>query len=192
MLVWKKCRETSRDVAFGRHRDTREVLTTKRLPETAETDTTTTMGMTVIKLTSAEARTRFLHNKILRFQLGKSQRRQLILLTHPTSTSLPSFHSSHAISQLQGSLPKPSTRLYNTNTNNSSANKPNPRPQPSNIEPPVFDFKSLGLKGPVKVVVIAVICVLGTIETIFWVKVGLRWWNGESVDVEADEEGKKG
>lgn len=43
-----------------------------------------------------------------------------------------------------------------------------------------------------KVVVIAVVCVLGTIETVFWIKVGWRWWNGESVDVEADEEGKKG
>lgn len=148
--------------------------------------------MNAIRVTSAEARTRFLHNKILRFQIGKSQRRQLTLLTHPTSTSLSLFHSSHAISQLQGSLSKPTTRLYNTNTNNSPANKPNPKPQPSNIEPPVFEFKSLGLKGPVKVVVIAVVCVLGTIETIFWVKVGWRWWNGESVDVEVDEEGKKG
>lgn len=30
--------------------------------------------------------------------------------------------------------------------------------------------------------VIAVICVLGTVETVFWIKVGWRWWKGESQD----------
>lgn len=38
----------------------------------------------------------------------------------------------------------------------------------------------MGIKGPVKIVVIVVVCILATIETAFYIKVGLRWWNGEA------------
>lgn len=138
-----------------------------------------------------------LRNGIAHTQLKQFQQSQLTHLTYATSTPSPSFQPSYAACQRQTSFSKPVTRLYSTNNNNGTntnhnpAKKSNPKPQSSKIEPPVFDFKSLGLKGPVKIVVIAVISVLGTIETVFWVKVGWRWWKGESQGGEGEEDGQE-
>lgn len=86
---------------------------------------------------------------------------------------------------------RPATRNQSTSPRTSSkpsVDNARKNTKSSDVEVPVFDFKSLGLKGPVKVVVITVICILSTIETAFWVKVGWRWWNGESEDQEDAEE----
>ncbi|KFA69071.1 hypothetical protein S40285_10314 [Stachybotrys chlorohalonatus IBT 40285] len=53
---------------------------------------------------------------------------------------------------------------------------------PQEIETPSFDLASLGLGKNMKILVLAIISIFGTIETWFWCKVIWRWWRGESTD----------
>ncbi|VUC25093.1 unnamed protein product [Clonostachys rosea] len=55
------------------------------------------------------------------------------------------------------------------------------------IEMPSFDLSSLGLSKNMKILVLGIISIFGTIETWFWCKAIWRWWKGsetESVVVE--------
>lgn len=75
--------------------------------------------------------------------------------------------------------PRTTTRLQSTSSNNAPknpSNKSTEGSQPSSTQPAAFDFNSLGLKGLSKAVVVLVVSVLATIETIFWAEVGWRWW----------------
>lgn len=95
-----------------------------------------------------------------------------------TRISSPQFHTNPLLLRTSPIV----TRSYSTPPSGSSSSRNDNRSnksRPSDVEVPVFDWKSLGLKGPVKIVVVAVICVLSTVETIFWCKVAWRWWNGE-------------
>ncbi|KEY75139.1 hypothetical protein S7711_10483 [Stachybotrys chartarum IBT 7711] len=53
---------------------------------------------------------------------------------------------------------------------------------PQEIETPSFDLASLGLGKNMRILVLAIVSVFGTIETWFWCKVIWRWWKGESTD----------
>ncbi|KAI0119868.1 hypothetical protein GGR51DRAFT_4 [Nemania sp. FL0031] len=78
-----------------------------------------------------------------------------------------------------------------TNTSSTSSDRPSlkPRLDTHQTNAPLEDgfqvnFRDLGMNRITKFVVYAVICVLGTMETIFWCKVLWRWWTGEGDDDE--------
>ncbi|KAL6856801.1 hypothetical protein J3F83DRAFT_751866 [Trichoderma novae-zelandiae] len=50
--------------------------------------------------------------------------------------------------------------------------------QQNNDELPSFSFEGLGMSRNVKIFVIAVLSIFGTIETWVWCKGIYRWWNG--------------
>ncbi|KAL6812858.1 hypothetical protein GGI42DRAFT_313113 [Trichoderma sp. SZMC 28013] len=52
--------------------------------------------------------------------------------------------------------------------------------QQNNEELPSFSFEGLGMSRNVKVFVIVVLSIFGTIETWVWCKGIYRWWNGPS------------
>lgn len=116
------------------------------------------------------------------------QQRNLTYLTlKPPSPSASPLRSFHLISRNHTHpSPKLINKTYSTHPNTRTT--PKPTSQPPGVEPPVFDLNALGIKGPVKVVVIVVVCVLGTVETVFWIKVGWRWWMGEG-DGQVKEDG---
>jgi hypothetical protein len=52
--------------------------------------------------------------------------------------------------------------------------------QQKNDELPSFSFEGLGMSRNVKIFIIAVLSIFGTIETWVWCKGIYRWWNGPS------------
>ncbi|PTB41861.1 hypothetical protein M441DRAFT_57948 [Trichoderma asperellum CBS 433.97] len=52
--------------------------------------------------------------------------------------------------------------------------------QPKDDELPKFSFEGLGMSKNVRIFVIAVLSIFGTIETWVWCKGIYRWWNGPS------------
>ncbi|RFU78333.1 cutinase transcription factor 1 [Trichoderma arundinaceum] len=52
--------------------------------------------------------------------------------------------------------------------------------QQKNDELPSFSFEGIGMSRNVKIFVIAVLSIFGTIETWVWCKGIYRWWNGPS------------
>ncbi|KAI1126378.1 hypothetical protein F5Y10DRAFT_267154 [Nemania abortiva] len=87
-------------------------------------------------------------------------------------------------------LPSPSTSTSAKKDVTTGASKRGPSSQsrPGTPRPSEDDFKinfrDLGMSRITKLVVYSVICVLGTMETIFWCKVLWRWWT-------SDEEGSE-
>lgn len=60
---------------------------------------------------------------------------------------------------------------------------PKQSPRPADRETmKAAKFSELGATRTVKIVVIVVVSILGTMETIFYAKLGWRWWKGESVE----------
>lgn len=65
--------------------------------------------------------------------------------------------------------------------------KPKPVPEASGSDPlqtPSVSLESLGIGKNMKVFLIAILCVLGTIETWFWCKAIWIWWKGGQEDSE--------
>ncbi|KAH7042263.1 hypothetical protein B0J12DRAFT_579520 [Macrophomina phaseolina] len=50
----------------------------------------------------------------------------------------------------------------------------------ANPDYPPFSFEALGVSKNMKMGIIGLLSVFGTIETWFWCKAIWRWWNGES------------
>lgn len=40
-------------------------------------------------------------------------------------------------------------------------------------------FERLGITGRIKLVVVTILCIFGTMETVFYTQMILRWWRGE-------------
>ena len=51
-------------------------------------------------------------------------------------------------------------------------------PAPGEPEIPSFSLDSLGLSKNMKMLVVGLVCVFGTIETWFWCQAIWRWWKG--------------
>ena len=49
---------------------------------------------------------------------------------------------------------------------------------------PKFSFESLGLSRNQKIIIITLLSIFGTLETITYTKLFLRWWNGAPTEVE--------
>ncbi|KAI0514391.1 hypothetical protein F5B22DRAFT_647704 [Xylaria bambusicola] len=63
------------------------------------------------------------------------------------------------------------------NPSSSSSSSSDKRP-PSSEDDFKINFRDLGMNRLTKFVVYAAICVVGTMETIFWCKAIWRWWTG--------------
>ncbi|CAG9954772.1 unnamed protein product [Clonostachys rosea f. rosea IK726] len=55
------------------------------------------------------------------------------------------------------------------------------------IEMPSFSLSSLGLSKNMKILVLGIISIFGTIETWFWCKAIWRWWKGSETEAVAAE-----
>ncbi|CAI6064835.1 unnamed protein product [Clonostachys chloroleuca] len=55
------------------------------------------------------------------------------------------------------------------------------------IEMPSFNLNSLGLSKNMKILVLGIISIFGTIETWFWCKAIWRWWKGSETEAVATE-----
>ncbi|KAI0779829.1 hypothetical protein C8Q74DRAFT_718734 [Fomes fomentarius] len=63
--------------------------------------------------------------------------------------------------------------------NKSSSYKPNDaRPSSGNSDYPSFTFEELGISKNMKVVILTIIGILGTVETWTWARVIWHWWEG--------------
>lgn len=47
---------------------------------------------------------------------------------------------------------------------------------------PAFNISSLGLSRNMKIFLLVVLSIFGTIETWFWCKAIYHWWGGDKVD----------
>ncbi|KAF4311830.1 hypothetical protein GTA08_BOTSDO12540 [Botryosphaeria dothidea] len=56
----------------------------------------------------------------------------------------------------------------------------------SNPDYPPFSFEALGISKNMKMVIIGLLSVFGTIETWFWCKAIWRWWKGDGKDEAAE------
>jgi len=52
-----------------------------------------------------------------------------------------------------------------------------------NSKPRAFNFEKLGIKGKTKWAIIAFLTIAATLETIMYIKLGIRWWkNTQDID----------
>lgn len=111
-------------------------------------------------------------------------------VSSPTSrlglrTSTTPIHHGSASTSSRQLLRRPSQRLL------SSQSKPPPRPHESEPEMvPKINIKEMfqGAPKPVKWVVIGGLTIVGTMETIFYIKWIHRWWTGGEKEVEGAAE----
>ncbi|CAM1502481.1 Fc.00g044650.m01.CDS01 [Cosmosporella sp. VM-42] len=64
---------------------------------------------------------------------------------------------------------------------NKQPNKPQSPPEtpsPGNPEYPAFSFEALGVSKNMKIFLMVVLSIFGTIETWFWCQTVWRWWKG--------------
>ncbi|CAG9989525.1 unnamed protein product [Clonostachys byssicola] len=55
------------------------------------------------------------------------------------------------------------------------------------VEMPSFNLNSLGLSKNMKILVLGIISIFGTVETWFWCKAIWRWWKGAGTEAVAPE-----
>lgn len=107
-----------------------------------------------------------------------------------TSLSRTAIRASNTLFPKQASF---STRLFSAQTlRRSSQTPPNFKQQRQqqqqngksgeSVEPPAFNLESLGLSRNMKLLVLGIVSVFGTIETWFWCKAIWRWWKGAEAD----------
>ncbi|OTB16848.1 hypothetical protein K445DRAFT_283926 [Daldinia sp. EC12] len=73
------------------------------------------------------------------------------------------------------------TSKFSTSSSSLSKNRPANDPsnkQPDDIPPMGFSFEGLGMTRTTKIVVIIIISIFGTMETIFYAKWLWRWYSG--------------
>jgi hypothetical protein len=66
-------------------------------------------------------------------------------------------------------------------------NKPKSKSEKSAQDPlqtPSVSLESLGIGKNMKLFLLAILCVFGTVETWFWCKAIWIWWNGRQADTE--------
>ncbi|KAI6364320.1 hypothetical protein MCOR25_005658 [Pyricularia grisea] len=83
---------------------------------------------------------------------------------------------------IHGSAAAISPRAFSIQTarrNGENKNKPD---ESINPQLPKVTFESLGVTGPLKWVIVALLTVFGTIETWVWCKAIWRWWKGGEVE----------
>ncbi|CAJ2508009.1 Uu.00g091950.m01.CDS01 [Anthostomella pinea] len=81
-----------------------------------------------------------------------------------------------------------STRQLSKTQHGSSQHGSDPsKPQSPDDPLPSFSFDGLGMSRNVKIVVIVVLSIFGTMETVFWAKAIWRWWNKEEEEEDDDE-----
>ncbi|KAI0745470.1 hypothetical protein C8Q76DRAFT_789854 [Earliella scabrosa] len=80
---------------------------------------------------------------------------------------------------LQGSKPR-------------SSDKPKDAPSSGNPDFPSWSFEELGISKNMKIVIYALVGVLGTIETWTWSRAAYYWWNGRQSDDSDDDQGAEG
>ena len=63
------------------------------------------------------------------------------------------------------------------------------KPESGHVDPvstPSFSLESLGIGRNMKMFLVAVLCVLGTIETWFWCNAIWIWWKGDKKEREVE------
>ncbi|KAI1391207.1 uncharacterized protein F4822DRAFT_177484 [Hypoxylon trugodes] len=85
-------------------------------------------------------------------------------------------------------IPKPSTiatSKFSTSRHTHSTKKPSngpSKPSEEEIQPTPISFKDLGMTRTTKIVVLVLLSIYGTFETIFYINWFMRWWSGSEGD----------
>ncbi|GME55546.1 hypothetical protein GTA08_BOTSDO12540 [Neofusicoccum parvum] len=82
---------------------------------------------------------------------------------------------------------RPTAAAFSTRRPLRSDQRSNPhkdRESGPNPDYPPFSFEALGVSKNMKMVLIGLLSVFGTIETWFWCKAIWRWWKGDGKDEE--------
>ncbi|EFR03332.1 hypothetical protein MGYG_06329 [Nannizzia gypsea CBS 118893] len=111
--------------------------------------------------------------RLSRVRVGpQPQLSQIHLLRNPRPTSVPTFSTYAA--------------LFNSKSPSNASAGPDSDPNNDPYRTPPVSLESLGIGKNMKILLLVVLSVLGTIETWFWCKAIWTWWKGGEKEKEIE------
>ncbi|KAM5456908.1 hypothetical protein MaudCBS49596_001150 [Microsporum audouinii] len=103
-------------------------------------------------------------------------------------SQIPLSRTPYLYGPLSASTSTFSTRaiLLNAKSPRHASSNPKSNTEDDPFSTPSVSLESLGIGKNMKVFLLAVLCVLGTVETWFWCKAIWTWWKGGEKDAEAE------